>query len=373
MEVNSLSPDQLAQLPDSAAIFTLHLIGGGEPYIAKTKRLRSRLERLLNSSQPIESKRLNLHGKVESIAYTPVYSDFEARYTLYQTLKQAFPTTYRQKLRLRPAPLIRIAWSNEFPRAVVTRRLSSSVNTSFYGPFPSRKDADAALHAALDLHLVRRCSENLHPDPAHPGCVYGEMDMCLTPCKQKVNAAEYAREAHRLESFLSTLGESHLNELSAARERANAALNFEEAAEIHAKWLKTKAAIQTFPDCVRRLDDDSWNAVLLEPGSSPGSLRLFRIAAAHISPPVEVILNEAPTGLKQLGDALRSALDTLPEGAQSSTTERAEHLSLLQKWLFSNAKTRSGELVLADPGSAILSTRRLAHAAERLLVPAPSQ
>ncbi|MEO8725124.1 MAG: hypothetical protein ABI383_03285 [Acidobacteriaceae bacterium] len=340
----------------------------------KTKRLRSRLERLLGSAQPSQSKRLSLYGKVESIAYTPVYSDFEARYTLYQTLRQAFPTTYRQKIRLRPAPLVRIAWSNEFPRAVVTRRLSWSVSTSFYGPFPSRKEAEAALHAALDLHLVRRCSENLVPDPAHPGCVYGEMNMCLTPCKQRVSASEYAREAHRLESFLNTLGEGHLSELAVARERANAALHFEEAGEIHAKWLKTKAATQLFPDCVRRLDH--WNAVLLEPGSVPGSLRLFKIAAAQISPPLEVVLNEQHTGgLKQIGEALRSVLDSLPEGAQISAKERAEHLNLLQKWLFSTQKARTGKLILADLGSATPSTRRLAHAAERLLTrtvpPAP--
>jgi ABC-type lipoprotein release transport system permease subunit len=47
----------------------------------------------------------------------------------------------------------------------------------------------------LDLFQMRRCEENLAPSPSHPGCVYGEMNMCLRPCQQAVTPEEYASES----------------------------------------------------------------------------------------------------------------------------------------------------------------------------------
>ena len=44
------------------------------------------------------------------------------------------------------------------------------------------------------------------PSPEHPGCIYGEMAMCLRPCQQVVGPAEYAHEVGRVVEFLRTDG-----------------------------------------------------------------------------------------------------------------------------------------------------------------------
>src|SRR5215510_4805764 len=108
----------LAGLPAASAVFALR--GDGEPYAAKTGNLRRRLERLLVEPQP-GSKQLNLRAQTRSIEYTLTGSDFENRFLLYKVLRELFPKDYRDRLKLRPAPLIRLNLDNEYARAFVTR------------------------------------------------------------------------------------------------------------------------------------------------------------------------------------------------------------------------------------------------------------
>ena len=71
------------------------------------------------------------------------------------------------------------------------------------------------------------------PSPAHPGCIYGEMNRCLRPCQQVVSIEEYRSEASRVEQFLRTGGASLVEPAEAARDRASAAMQFEEAERMH--------------------------------------------------------------------------------------------------------------------------------------------
>ena len=56
---------------------------------------------------------------------------------------------------------------NEYPRASVTTRLGRQQGRSlYYGPFPSRFAAEKFANDSLDFFKMRRCLEDLHPDPA---------------------------------------------------------------------------------------------------------------------------------------------------------------------------------------------------------------
>src|ERR1039457_1440446 len=78
----------------------------------------------------------------------------------------------------------------------------------------------------LDLFQMRRCQEDLAPSPAHPGCIYGEMAMCLRPCQQVVGAAEYATEIGRVAEFLRTDGRSLLESIGHSRDRLSQEMLF---------------------------------------------------------------------------------------------------------------------------------------------------
>src|SRR5207249_7720491 len=127
------------KLPAAPAVFVLR--GQGEPYVSKTANLRRRLQRLLGFPKE-QSKRLNLRNVVREIEFTATGSEFESQVLLYRLLRQTFPKTYSARLRLRPAPLVKLHLENDYPRASVTTRLSSHGSNLFYGPFPSRAAAE---------------------------------------------------------------------------------------------------------------------------------------------------------------------------------------------------------------------------------------
>src|ERR1019366_9044657 len=193
-----------------------------EPYVSKTANLRRRLQRLLSAPEE-HTKRLNLRDRVRWIEYSLTGSDFESGFLLYQMLRSAFPKTYSNRLRLRFAPLLKLHMENDFPRASITARMGRiSGKNNYYGPFASRVAAEKYMNDALDFFKMRRCVDDLNPDPAFPGCVYSEMKMCLAPCFRGCTDDDYRVEVVRVGNFLDTRGESLKRQLSAERDDASA-------------------------------------------------------------------------------------------------------------------------------------------------------
>ncbi|MGA8216158.1 MAG: excinuclease ABC subunit C, partial [Candidatus Sulfotelmatobacter sp.] len=136
-----------------------------EPYVSKTANLRRRLQRLLG---PVEerTKKLNLRDRVRAIEYAPTGSDSESGFLLYRVLRETFPKTYGNRMRFRFAPLVKLHLENQFPRASITTRLGSLKGRNlYYGPFQSRTAAEKFMNDSLDFFKMRRCVDDLHPDP----------------------------------------------------------------------------------------------------------------------------------------------------------------------------------------------------------------
>ncbi|HJT54835.1 MAG TPA: excinuclease ABC subunit C, partial [Candidatus Angelobacter sp.] len=228
--------DFFAQFPASPAVFALRGADpSAEPYVSKTANLRRRLQRLLAPAEA-RSKRLNLRERVAQIEYSLTGSDFESTLLLYRLYRQEFPRTYQKRLRLHAPALIRLNLENAYPRAYVTNKLGRlSAGSIYYGPFRSRTVAEKFMNDSLDLFKIRRCTFELHPDPAYPGCVYSEMKMCLAPCFKGCTDEAYAAEVARVQAYFDSKGGSLLNELEAERDRLSANMEFESASQVHAK------------------------------------------------------------------------------------------------------------------------------------------
>jgi len=365
------------ELPAAPAVFLLrgssgHGVPGSElePYVSKTANLRRRLERLL--SAPAEkSKRLNLRDRVGEIEFTPTGSDFESQFLLYRVLRETFPKTYARRLRLRPAPLIKLHLENEYPRASVTTRLGgghrrevgrtraspvqpgrsgtddgalrAATGNLYYGPFASRAGAEKFASDVLDFFKMRRCVEDLAPDPSFPGCVYSEMKMCLAPCFQGCTDAEYQAEVARVRSFFDTAGGSLEREFAEQRDRASADLAFEEAAASHHRIEKLKPLLAQLPEIVRRID--LLDALIVQRAAEPGSVALFRFHHAALSGPVMF-----PIALGGESRSIESRIEELitgfPVAQTKSAGERTEQLAILKRWYYRSS--RLGEIFFAD-------------------------
>src|ERR1039458_6131069 len=225
----------LNQLPMSSAVFALYGAGAhAAPYIGRTPNLRGRLERLLQPSAK-HPRRLQLAGRVRRIAWRLTGSEFESLLAQFSLLEGIYGAKALERMHLRSPAFVRFLGGNPYPRITVTHRPSLREADWSYGPFPSRTAAERFGEEALKLFLLRRCTEDLEPDPRHPGCIYSEMKMCLAPCYKGCSDERYAEEAAGVESFLATRGESRLVTLRTQREAASSNLEFESAATLHAQ------------------------------------------------------------------------------------------------------------------------------------------
>jgi excinuclease ABC subunit C len=355
-------------VPPVPAIF---LVRGesGEPYASKTANLRRRLMRLLAPPE-LATRRLNLRDRVKTIEFTPTASDFESGLLLYRVLRAEFPQTYADRLRLRPAPLIRLILENPFPRVSVTTRISTLRGRSlYYGPFPTRAAAEKFANDSLDFFKLRRCVDDLHPDPAFPGCIYSEMKMCLAPCFQGCTEDDYRAETSRVQAFFDSGGQSLRNDLTRQRDQASASLEFEAAAALHSRLEKLTCLIPQLPEIVHRLD--RLNGLIVQPSAERDCVALFRIEAGRLNGPLQFPLqlrpsatNEAstekrspsegviafaaakrPASMESRLKAVLAAMPLLPPG---SARETMEQLAYLKRWWYRNSKIGESFFAEAD-------------------------
>ena len=120
---------------------------------------------------------------------------------------------------------------------------------------------------------MRRCQEDLAPSPAHPGCIYGEMAMCLRPCQEVVGAAEYASEIGARRRI-----PAHRRALAAGIDRA-LARPAEPGDDVRGSGAPAQA-LEKVQDVLRLRDElardiDRLNGVAITPSLAPDAVELW--------------------------------------------------------------------------------------------------
>jgi excinuclease ABC subunit C len=377
----------LSELPREAAVFALYgEATHAEPYIGRTPNLRGRLERLLIPSAK-HPKRLQLAGRVRRIAWRVTGSEFEALLLQFGLLEEVFGAKALDRMHLRMPAFVRFLGGNPYPRVTVTNRPSLKDADWSYGPFASRGAAERFSEEMLKLFLLRRCTDDLNPDPSHPGCVYSEMKMCLAPCYKGCSDERYVEESSAVERFLATRGESRLVTLKTEREEASARLEFESAAAIHAQVQKVESVRALAPDLVRPLSE--LRAVVLQESAQPDEVAVFRFEDGRLRGPVAFstlgmriqneqsgssslfaqpvaveavpegtgdreqrteISAEAPRLARGILEArLEDVLSQLAiQGESPNATTRQGHMALLKRWYYRPEVKRTGEIFFPD-------------------------
>ena len=340
----------LEALPDTRAVFALLPRAGGEPYLARCAHLRTRLGRLL-APVPAGARSLSLDGVMDRLRYTLVNSELEADLQLLEYCRAYFPGDYRSRLHLRLPVMLKLHLGNAYPRLYATRGIAPPPGLSF-GPFPSRAAAERWAAQALDLFLLRRCADDLHPDPQFPGCMYSEMKMCLAPCFQGCSDLRYAEEVQRVQGFLGTRGESSRLELSAERDQASRELAFESAAALHLRLDKLTTIVKHLPGIARAVDN--WNGAVVLPGRAGAEVVLFALRAGGLHGPLRLSL--APPTTTATHQPLEHRLcgrwtAMFPPGLPRLSRRRCgEHLALLARW--QRRSLPMGELLFWPPAEA---------------------
>jgi excinuclease UvrABC nuclease subunit len=387
----------LKQLPQSSVVFALHGADAhAEPYIGRTPNLRARLARLLQPSEK-HPRRLQLAGRVRRIVWRLTGSEFESLLVQFDLLQNQYGPKALERMHLRMPAFVRFLGGNPYPRITVTNRPSLREADWSYGPFPSRAAAEHYAEEALKLFLLRRCTDDLNPDPNHPGCVYSEMKMCLAPCYKGCTDERYTEESVAVESFLATRGESRLVTLRAERDEASAQLEFEKAAAMHAQVQKVEQVRALASELVRPLSQ--LRAVVLQAAANADEVAVFLFENGRLYGPMAFstlgmrIQNEQSGSSSLFAQPL--ALEPVPErqvsgdrdqgsqdgvnasaeidngkpmlargllearmeaalaesidaGGTPSSTQRQGHLALLKRWYYRPETKRAGEIFFPD-------------------------
>jgi excinuclease ABC subunit C len=329
--------EQIAAVPGSSGVYVLQSAtqptGSFHLHLGWSTNLRKRLTRLLVSpyegaDSPVGRVRANL-ARIECWA---TGSKLESSLLMYELAKSHFPDGYVKRLRLRMPWFVGLTGSDPFPRVVVANRLSRNEN-EFFGPFPSRDLAQQYEQELAGLFQLRRCVERLAPDPAHPGCIYGEINQCLRPCQCAVTTEEYASEVTRVAEFLSTNGKSTLSVLSAARDRACEETDFEQAAYIHKRIEKVNAAAAARDQVIAEVQQ--FNGVALTRAVQNRQFRLWPMLGGLWQEPITLDFSAAEARTKSLDQELR---EQISESLKNVNTEgkRIEELAVFSRWYFSS-------------------------------------
>lgn len=336
--------EDLEAIPAGPAVFLV--ITPREPYLGKTAVLRRRLKRLLS-----------IDSWAQQVLYWPTGSRLQAGMILYELARQHLPDRYIQFLKLRMPPYVKVLLANMFPRTQVTARLSGG-EALYFGPFRTRASAELFDHEFLDLFQMRRCQEDLQPSPDHPGCMYGEMSMCLRPCQHAVGVSEYRSEVDRVTEFLSTGGKQLLHNAEAGRDRLSQEMEFEAAAREHKRVERIEGVLKLRDELVQ--DINRLYGVAVTPCAEGGSVYLWFMCGGTWQAPMQFCTeqsNESVSLDRRLKDSLA--------GFQPSAVplrDRQEHLAILARWYYSS--WRDGEWVPFDSLDR-LPYRRIVHAISR--------
>jgi excinuclease ABC subunit C len=390
------------EIPATAGVFALFGEDErAEPYVSRTPNLRRRIRRLLEA-RPDQTKRLQLAGRVARIEYALTGSDFEALLRLYEGSWSVFGERARKRLHLKPPSLLRMTVENAYPRVYVTNRVTKAGMEDLYGPFPSRLAAERFSEDMLDLFKLRRCVEDLAPDPAFPGCVYSEMKKCLAPCFKGCTDERYEEEAAAVRDFLRTRGGSLVATLKNERDEASGLMEFERAAELHARLTKAEAVAAQVPEVVRALahldgvivqaaaEEERVALYLLARGSLCGPVLFSVVGMRHPNemagstslyaqpvPMIQPVPLEGSVVTVATRDELEARLEAALEELRPATERRrgsreknrsgevADYLCLFSRWYYRPQAKRAGEIVFAGEDGKV-SPKMLLRAISRV-------
>jgi excinuclease ABC subunit C len=319
----------LAKLPRRPGIYLLEF-ASREPYLGWSLSFGKRLSRLFLVTKDRVGAAARVRDQLTAIRCWPTASQLEKALTQYSLARQIYPRDYRQRLKLRSPWFLSLLLDDPFPRMHISNRLPAGALT--IGPFRNRDIAEAFEQECSGLFQLRRCTEDLAPHPEHPGCIYGEMNLCLRPCQLAVTPEEYASETNRASSFLSTAGLSLMSPLKTARDQASEVMDFEVAARLHKQIEKLKGVAALRGEFVQPIDE--LHGIAVSRAVAERAVQLWPVLAGFLQSPVNLNF-DAGEDSRSMDAVLRESVTNVVAAARRDGV-RLDDLAILARWYYSS-------------------------------------
>jgi DNA polymerase III subunit epsilon len=227
-----LAPEEVAALPTAPGVYLMRNERGDLLYVGKARRLKDRVGSYFNSS--VSAKTADLISHVWKIETRVTRSSLEAALLEAQLIRELKPPFNRMLKSVVPAFFIRIDLMDDFPRLMLTPKMTRRHGVMNLGPFVGKRGIERSVRTLARLLGLRTCAGKLRPDADFSPCIYGQMGHCSAPCNLSIDASAYEDRVGDAVGFLrgSRTG-SILGGLAKARDQAASAMRFEEANRYH--------------------------------------------------------------------------------------------------------------------------------------------
>jgi DNA polymerase-3 subunit epsilon len=223
-----IPPEEIAALPVAPGVYLMRNERGDLLYVGKARRLKDRVGSYFNSS--VSAKTADLVSHVWKIETRVTRSSLEAALLEAQLIREFKPPFNRMLKSVAPAFFVRLDLMDDFPRIVVSQKMTTRRGVMFLGPFVGKRGVDHAARTLSRLLGLRTCSGRLDPRIDFSPCIYGQMGHCSAPCNLSIDESAYEDRVRDAVGFLRGFSTgSILGGLAKARDQAASAMRFEEA------------------------------------------------------------------------------------------------------------------------------------------------
>jgi excinuclease ABC subunit C len=222
--------EKLKNLPAQPGVYLHKNAEGKIIYVGKAKNLRNRVRSYFQSGRGHDAKTRELVRRIADLEFIVTDTEVEALILESNLIKKHRP---RYNILLKDDkqyPHIKLTLNEDFPRAILTRRIQRD-GALYFGPYLPASLARRTLDLIHRAFQLRSCDIEIDGRLPRP-CLEYHIKRCLGPCvKELCTRAEYMEAVRDVRLLLEGKNRELADELEARMLRASEEMRFEIAAK----------------------------------------------------------------------------------------------------------------------------------------------
>ena len=234
--MNETIQNKLRLTPSNSGVYLMKNAIQKIIYIGKAKNLKKRVSSYFTKTQFELPKTEILVSKIADFEYIVTRNEVEALILEANLIKK-----YRPKYNValkddKKYPYIKIDVKDNFPRAIVTRRIVQD-GSKYFGPYTEAHSIRRTLNLLEKIFNLRLCNRKIPKDnvknPLYKRpCLNFQINKCDAPCIGNISYEDYRKKVEQVILFLKGRTDEIVKQLQNAMEQAAEKNQFEKASEL---------------------------------------------------------------------------------------------------------------------------------------------
>jgi excinuclease UvrABC nuclease subunit len=322
-------------LPAAPGVYEFQADGGTALYVGKSVNLRRRVRGWFYGGGPEDDRLAEMLKLARRVEVERTGSDLEARLVEAERIVAGRPR-YNRALKNRARGwYLEIDRADPFPRPR-TVRAPRKAHARYFGPYVGRRLPDEVGRLLERIFGLRSCLGRVVPDRGGSPCLAYGIGLCAAPCIGAERLDGYRDRVALAERLLTSAryGLELRQRWTCRRDRASAALRFEQAARLQRRLNDLDELESRRGALDHALAERSWMIAL--PHARAGRVVLFAMVRGRVLPRREVAWNHLE-GRRRAADAVYQA--RVAELRLPQTFEPAEMVAslIVTGWLLDGA------------------------------------